>query len=160
MPLSPYVSEIRTKIGHGMLLLPGVTAVIVGADGRLLLARHRDSGRWGLLGGGVEPLERPRDAVVREVREELGVESEVIGVLDGYGGPELETVYPNGDRVSYVTTAFLVRLLAAPHAAEVEEVTDVGWFRPEEIADLELGKPAWMSQVLADVAEHAATAAG
>jgi 8-oxo-dGTP diphosphatase len=55
-------------------------ALVVGAaivrDGRLLAARRTTpgaaAGRWELPGGKVEPGESPRDALVREVREELG----------------------------------------------------------------------------------------
>lgn len=54
--------------------------MVVGAalvrDGRLLGARRRGpgptAGRWELPGGKVEPGETPREALVREIDEELG----------------------------------------------------------------------------------------
>lgn len=49
-------------------------AVIVGDDGRLLLA-HWNEGRkaaWTMPGGGLEPGENPEHAARREVREETG----------------------------------------------------------------------------------------
>ena len=55
-------------------------AVITDAQGRLLLAREPGSpaaGPWMLPGGGVEYAEHPEDAVVREVREETGLQAEV-----------------------------------------------------------------------------------
>jgi 8-oxo-dGTP diphosphatase len=53
----------------------GVCAVVTDTDGRVLLVRHpyAASERWGLPGGYVEAGEDPSDALVREVREELGV---------------------------------------------------------------------------------------
>ncbi|MBF6600940.1 MAG: NUDIX domain-containing protein [Dehalococcoidia bacterium] len=53
-------------------------ALIVAEDGRLLLQLRDDApgraapGRWGFVGGRVEPGERPADALLRELREELG----------------------------------------------------------------------------------------
>ena len=56
--------------------------LVVGAavvrHGRVLATRRTHppeaAGRWELPGGKVEPGEGPADAVVREVREELGCE--------------------------------------------------------------------------------------
>ncbi|WSN72117.1 NUDIX domain-containing protein [Streptomyces sp. NBC_01361] len=44
--------------------------------GQLLLVAHRKAGLWLPAGGHVEPGEDPWAAVVRECREELGIEAE------------------------------------------------------------------------------------
>ncbi|MDK8172437.1 NUDIX domain-containing protein [Curtobacterium citreum] len=80
MPASEYVRSLRKRIGSSYLLLPGVTAVVQDGD-RFLLARQRDSGRWSLIGGGVEPGEEPRSALAREVREELGVGIDIVRII-------------------------------------------------------------------------------
>jgi mutator protein MutT len=53
-------------------------ALVIDDADRVLLARQPDGrrfvGRWSLPGGGVEPGEHPEQAVVREVREETGLE--------------------------------------------------------------------------------------
>jgi 8-oxo-dGTP diphosphatase len=63
-----------------------VGAAIV-RDGQLLAARRTAprevAGRWELPGGKVEPGEGPGDALVREVREELGCGVVVDRWLDG-----------------------------------------------------------------------------
>src|SRR4051794_33202375 len=48
-------------------------------DGRILMVHHQEGERsyWTLPGGGVEAGERPYQAVVREVEEETGVQSQV-----------------------------------------------------------------------------------
>lgn len=66
--------------------------LVVGAaivrDGRLLATRRttppQACGLWELPGGKVEPGERPDDAVVREIHEELGCVVRVTGTLDGH----------------------------------------------------------------------------
>ncbi|UXY29687.1 (deoxy)nucleoside triphosphate pyrophosphohydrolase [Streptomyces sp. HUAS TT20] len=65
--------------------------VVVGAalfDGDRLLAARRSAppelaGRWELPGGKVEPGESPEAALVRELREELGVEAEAVERVPG-----------------------------------------------------------------------------
>jgi len=152
MPMSAYVTEIRALIGSRLLVLPGVTAVIRDESGRYLLARHVAGDRWGFVGGAVEPFEDPRSALVREVAEELGVQLVILGVLDGYGGHDLTTEYPNGDAVSYVTTAYLCRLTSEPTAAEPAEVSKIGWFTRAEIPALD--RFGWIDRVITDAEER------
>jgi 8-oxo-dGTP diphosphatase len=53
-------------------------AVLIGGDGSVLLAQRPAgkayAGYWEFPGGKLEPGETPRDALVRELREELGIE--------------------------------------------------------------------------------------
>jgi 8-oxo-dGTP diphosphatase len=58
-------------------LLLVVAAALVDADGRVLLARRPEGkqleGLWEFPGGKVDADERPEDALIRELREELGI---------------------------------------------------------------------------------------
>jgi 8-oxo-dGTP pyrophosphatase MutT (NUDIX family) len=64
----------------------GAYGVCRDAAGRVLLVRAAHdgstSGRWNLPGGGIDHGEHPVDAVVREMREETGLDVEVVGLLD------------------------------------------------------------------------------
>jgi 8-oxo-dGTP diphosphatase len=57
-----------------------VAAALVDRDGRVLLqqrpAGRQMAGLWEFPGGKIEPGERPEAALIRELREELGIETE------------------------------------------------------------------------------------
>ena len=58
-----------------------VVAAIIERDGKILLAQRPaqsdQAGLWEFAGGKVEPDESQRQALVRELREELGIEAAV-----------------------------------------------------------------------------------
>lgn len=62
-----------------MPLLTVACAVLVDADGRILVASRPQgkdlAGLWEFPGGKLEPEESPEAALVRELREELGIET-------------------------------------------------------------------------------------
>jgi 8-oxo-dGTP diphosphatase len=68
-----------TAIPAGLPLLMVACAVLVDPDGRVLVADRpagRDmAGLWEFPGGKLEPGEPPEAALVRELREELGIET-------------------------------------------------------------------------------------
>jgi 8-oxo-dGTP diphosphatase len=63
-----------------------VAAAVLIEDGRVLLSQRRSGthleGKWEFPGGKVEPEEDPRAALQRELREELGIETEVGEIVD------------------------------------------------------------------------------
>lgn len=147
MPSSPYVQHLRSQVGHSLLLLPGVTAVIR-RDDRFLVARQRDTELWSLVGGGIEPGEEPVDAISREVTEELGVAPVVGQIIGAYGGPALSSIYPNGDEVSYVTVAYACEIPRGALELEAAELIEVAWHDVHEIS--QLPRHTWIDRVLGD----------
>jgi 8-oxo-dGTP pyrophosphatase MutT (NUDIX family) len=106
MPMSPYFRQLRSKVGHGLLLVPGVAAVIRDPQGRILLQERSSGEGWSLPAGAIEPGERPEDAVRREVREETGIVVDPTEILGVYGGAEFRYTYPNGDAVEYTVVLY------------------------------------------------------
>jgi 8-oxo-dGTP pyrophosphatase MutT (NUDIX family) len=51
----------------------GVAGAVLDDRGRVLLVKHRYNPGWRLPGGGVDRGEPPQDAVLRELREEVGL---------------------------------------------------------------------------------------
>ncbi|MEZ4702499.1 MAG: NUDIX domain-containing protein [Rhodothermales bacterium] len=104
--MSPYYQQIRVRIGHQLMMVPSVAAVIRDEEGRLLL-QHKASGEgWSLPAGAIEPGERPEDALRREVREETGLIVTARAILGVFGGAAFRYVYPNGDAVEYTVVLY------------------------------------------------------
>jgi 8-oxo-dGTP diphosphatase len=67
------------------VLTNAVGAVVTDPAGRVLLCQQRNGHRlWGLPGGRIRPGESPVQAVVRDIREETGMETEVIDLVGLY----------------------------------------------------------------------------
>jgi 8-oxo-dGTP pyrophosphatase MutT (NUDIX family) len=133
MTISPYIRRLRARVGTELLVLPSVAVLPRDEDGRVLLVRILDTGRWATIGGAVEPDESPTDAAVREAREEAGVTVRLGHVTAVLGGPEYRMTYPNGDRTSYVVTVFGAEIAEGTPSPDGEETSAVGWFEPDHL---------------------------
>ena len=86
--LEPVITPVfRTwwRLSRPMTL--GARAICCDAEGRILLVRHSYAKGWHLPGGGVESGETARQAAIRELAEEGGVEA--------LGTPQLVGFYAN-----------------------------------------------------------------
>jgi 8-oxo-dGTP diphosphatase len=145
MSASDYIQQIRAHIGHDLLMLPGVSAMIFDQHGRVLLQRRSDTGDWATVGGAIDPGEEPADALVREILEETGIVVEPLRIIGVYATPVI--TYPNGDRCIYIITQFLCRPLDGepePRVAD-DESLEVRYFGREELPEL---RPDQLERVL------------
>lgn len=73
----------------------GAFGITFDGDRRVLLCHRRDMDAWNLPGGRVEANETPWDAAVREVREEVGLETEVVRLTGLYWKPDTDELVFN-----------------------------------------------------------------
>ncbi|MBT2502281.1 NUDIX hydrolase [Curtobacterium sp. ISL-83] len=111
--------------------------VITDGD-RVLLAKLRfpDAGTWTLPGGGVECDETVEHAVVREVREETGLDAEV-GALLGVRHhiiPPQRRIHANGRSMKAVQVVFRATVVGGALRDEADGSTDEARWIP--IAEL------------------------
>jgi len=136
MPISPYISSLREYIGHAMLLAPAAAAIVRNQAGRVLLIRRGDGRGWSLPGGMMEPGERVADCVVREVREETGLEVEPVRLVGIYSDPAFTHItYPNGDQVHFVSATFECQVVGGMLAADGDESLEVAYFAPNALPE-------------------------
>ncbi len=111
--------------------VPAANALVVDEGGRLLLARRaRDParGRWDAPGGFVEEGEHPLDTLVRELREETGLQVEPLafaGVwVDWYG---------DGDDAAATLGLYWHARVTGGALAAADDVAELAWFRVDEL---------------------------
>ncbi len=112
-----------------------VVGALVMSGGRVLLTRRRKEqvhgGYWEFPGGKVEPGESDREALARELREELGVGAEVgehvCTVTHGYSG--------------FVIDLAIYRCVLGDQTPACREVEAVSWVPVNDLERLELTPP-------------------
>lgn len=128
MATPQFIREIRASAGHQLLYLPGVSAIVFDEEGRVLLGRRADNGRWAIIGGIPEPGEQPAAAALREVYEETAVHcaAERVVLVQALDKP---VTYPNGDVCQFMDICFRCRATGGEARVNDEESLEVGWFR-------------------------------
>jgi 8-oxo-dGTP pyrophosphatase MutT (NUDIX family) len=134
MPTPQFVLDLRAKVGQEPLPLPAVTAVVFDDDGRVLLVRRADSGRWTLVTGCLEPSEQPATGAVREVEEETGVLASPERLVSVTALPL--SACANGDLVHWLDLTFRCRAIGGDARVNDDESVDVGWFSLADLPDL------------------------
>ena len=120
--------RFQSELGH-VTPKVGVNGAVFSESGELLLSRRRDDSRWEVPGGWVDVRETPRQAVCRELEEELGLTVEVEGIIDVFGRMP-------GDYGQPHTTCHLLfhcRLRDSGPVCCGEEVIEAGYYNPSAI---------------------------
>jgi ADP-ribose pyrophosphatase YjhB (NUDIX family) len=92
-------------------LVPAASAIVTDEDGRILLHRRRDNDMWALPGGVMEIGESLGECVVREVREETGLEVEPVGIVGIYSDPKHVFAYDDGEVRQEFSICFECRIV-------------------------------------------------
>ena len=115
----------------------GANAILT-CKGKLLLEKRRDSDIWGLVGGGCKKTETGRDAIAREVYEELGVripkaDFEKIAVYDD---PGRIAAYRDGSIWRMVIVVYGYTFREEPVLRISKESRELRFFTKEELKDI------------------------
>ncbi|WP_335933065.1 NUDIX hydrolase [Streptomyces sp. PTD5-9] len=143
-----FIRRIRATAGTQLLLLPGVTAVVFDDEGRVLLGRRSDNGKWALIGGICEPGEEPAATAEREVHEETAVRCVAERVVLTQALAPVE--YANGDRCQYLDVTFRCRATGGEARVNDEESLEVGWYPVDALPPLDEFSLFRIKQALTD----------
>jgi len=120
---------------------------VVEHDGALLMLRQPHRPGWSLPGGLLDRRETAAQAVVRETREETGLQVEV-------GIPLTTKVNP---RVRRVDVIFRVQVDSRPHVRPAGEAVDADWLRPEDVIESADGPTREVLELLARAVQPGAS---
>jgi 8-oxo-dGTP pyrophosphatase MutT (NUDIX family) len=109
--------------------------VVTNDAGEILLQRRVDNDLWALPGGTMDLGERIADTVVREVKEETGLDVEVSGLVGVYSDPGHVIAYDDGEVRQEFNLCFAARLVGGELAGS-DESTEVRWVDPKAIEAL------------------------
>jgi 8-oxo-dGTP diphosphatase len=111
-----------------------VLAGIVIHDGKVLLLKRSEDedvlpGAWELPSGKKEPPENWRDGLIREIREESGLETEPVAPVDVY---DYQVEKPDENR-DMTQINFLMRLTGGPEVTLSGEHEEYAWVSQAEL---------------------------
>ena len=117
----------------------GANAIIT-CKGRLLLEKRRDSDIWGMPGGGCKKWETGRQAIAREIYEELGlrIPGDKFQKLAVYDNPGRIAAYRDGSIWRMVIVVYGLDFAEEPAMRISEESRDLRFFTKEELKDIEI----------------------
>lgn len=99
----------------------GAVCVIRCGD-EILLAKHSyGQKRWGLPGGTIKKRETPREAIIREVREEVGIKLDKVEEMGSF----IDRAYYMYDTVYW----FIAEVENKNFGSDTIEITEVKWFK-------------------------------
>ena len=129
---------IKIYLNTAMQAPKVAVAALAVKDGKILLVKRKyppSAGKWSLPGGHVELGERLEEAVLRELKEETGVD----GVVKGFLAP-VEYIEQDGGQVRYhfVILVYLVEAAGEPHAGG--DAAEAAFVPLEEALKMDLTK--------------------
>jgi ADP-ribose pyrophosphatase YjhB (NUDIX family) len=118
-------------------VVPAASAVITDEEGRVLLGKRTDNTLWTIPGGTMKPGETIAETAVREVKEETGIDVEVVSLIGIYSNPNHVVEYSDGEVRQQFSVCFACRRVGGEIAAS-DETSEVGYFSPDELEDMEI----------------------
>ena len=108
--MADYIQMIRSKVGHEPVILNTAAGIVLDEQNRILLQeRNGEDSGWCVPGGYLEYGEGFKDAAIREMKEDTGLDVAVVRSLGMFDKYFME--YPNGDKLQNCAQLFLVRVV-------------------------------------------------
>lgn len=118
-------------------ILPAASAIVINDEGKILLHRRSDNDLWALPGGAMEIGESITETVIREVKEETGLDVVPEYVIGIYPNPKHVVAFSDGEVRQQFSVCFACKITGGKLQVS-EESFEVAFFSPEEIEHLNM----------------------
>ena len=145
-----YLGQLRAAVGNRMLITPGASAVIQDDNGQILLIQRSDNLEWAIPGGSMELGYSVYDTLVREVREETGLEVISATLFAIYSEPRFVFTNAFGGEHQPIHFAFRVDEWKGSLVTEPGECVDARFWAANQMPDR-------YQEALSDLAAFAGT---
>jgi len=137
MPIPPHIAELRSLIGHRLLIVPTARAVVIDDDRQVVLGRDRDCDypRWMFPGGVIDPAEHPADAAVRECFEETGIVAIPEALTSVTASPVI--THKTGDLTQHIDITFRCRAVGGDARPYDGEFAEVRWYPFDDLPHMD-----------------------
>jgi ADP-ribose pyrophosphatase YjhB (NUDIX family) len=116
-------------------ITPGTAAVIWDTKrNSVLLHLRNDKPMWSLPGGPPDFGESFADCIIREVKEETGLDVEIVRLIGVYSEPKYWIFsYPDGNKAHAFAAAFECRVVSGELVPNMIDSLEVKWFPVDDL---------------------------
>lgn len=116
-------------------IVPAASAIVVNEEGKILLHQRSDNNLWGLPGGGLEIGESIAETIIREVKEETGLDVVPEYLIGVYSNPKHVIAFSDGEVRQQFSLCFACKIVGGELRMSDESLA-IGFFSLDEIAHL------------------------
>lgn len=134
-----WMTSVRTGLAGYATPKVAIGAVVGNDDGELLMIQRADSGIWLYVTGWADIGYSPSEVAEKEVLEETGIECETVRPLGIFDGLRLGFT-----TIPLYSIVFQCRATGGSLKPDPSEVTDLGWFTPDNLPSPIASSERWL----------------
>jgi len=108
----------------------GADAAVFDEQDRILLVHRADDAKWGLIAGWVDPNESPEQTVLRELKEEAGLDGRIEGLVGVFFREARAGEHPHGP----VSVVYRCSITGGRPTPQLHEVTELAFRAIDDVA--------------------------